>query len=127
MSPDRFTRTALSMWGGLLVWGAAFLFVYVFTAVACERGFANREVLGIDVVTFASICAGLLAGTVILWIPRAVQGSADERSRQRGPQFISFIATASGGLAFVALVLLMLPPLLSAPVCQAQVATQAAS
>jgi hypothetical protein len=42
----RFASTTFLITGGLLVWMADFVFVYVFVAVACARGFADIVILG---------------------------------------------------------------------------------
>lgn len=40
----------MSMLFGLLVWAAHFLFVYVFAALACARGFASASLFGFGIV-----------------------------------------------------------------------------
>jgi hypothetical protein len=101
----RFTSTTFLLTGALLVWMADFGFVYVFTAVACARGFAQ-------VVPAVTTVASLVAGAVTLWLLRrgyrAHQANAiDEHSR-----FIAFITLATSVIALVALLMLLLPPLL---------------
>jgi hypothetical protein len=101
----RFTSTTFLLTGALLVWMADFGFVYVFTAVACARGFAQ-------VVPAVTTVASLVAGAVTLWLLRrgyrAHQASViDEHSR-----FIAFITLATSVIALVALLMLLLPPLL---------------
>jgi hypothetical protein len=103
----RFTSTTFLLTGALLVWMADFAFVYVFTAVACARNFAQ-------LVTPVTTAASLSAGAVTLWLLhrgyRAHQASAiDEHGR-----FIAFVTLATSIVALVALAMLILPPLLVA-------------
>lgn len=118
----RFTPTLFFIWGGLLVWAADFLFVYVFAALACARGFVDQRVAGFPIVPFAITLASivaLLATAALMWRAlRRAHGNAraDEHSR-----FILFLAIALSALALVAIVWTALPPLLLQPaslVCQ---------
>lgn len=114
----RFTRTALVIWSGLLVWMGNFLFVYVFAALACAQRFADVELLGIAVVPFATTASSILAAIVILtvmWI--AARNLRVERSSDPHSRFIRFVTLGSAGLAFVALVWVALPALLANPGC----------
>ncbi|HET9693136.1 MAG TPA: hypothetical protein VFP48_02035, partial [Steroidobacteraceae bacterium] len=63
-TPDRFGATTAWIAGGLLAWAAYFLAVYVFAALACERGFAQLRIAGFGIVPFAAAC-GLLATLAI--------------------------------------------------------------
>lgn len=105
----RFTATTFLVLGGLLVWMANFVFVYVFAAVACARGFADARWSGLPVVTLATLLSSVIAGVITVLIARrgyrlhaAVE--ADEHTR-----FIGFVTLAGGALALVALVLLVMP------------------
>jgi hypothetical protein len=105
----RFTATTFLVLGGLLVWIANFVFVYVFAAVACARGFADASLLGLPVVTLVTLLASLIAGAITVFIVRRgyllhSAAEMDEHSR-----FIGFVTFASGALALVALVLLVMP------------------
>lgn len=107
-----FTRTTFLITGGLLVWIADFAFVYVFAAVACARGFADVSWIGVPIVTLITLLASAIAGAVTVLVVRRGyrlqrDGAADEHSR-----FIGFVTLASGGIALIALVLLVLPALL---------------
>jgi hypothetical protein len=101
----RFTSTTFFLTGALLVWIADFAFIYIFTALACARGFAHLVPV---VPTVASLCAGAAA----VWLlQRGYRGhravTADEHGR-----FIAFVTLATSGIALLAVVLLILPPLL---------------
>ena len=52
-----FAHRLLLASAGLLVWGAHFLFVYVFTALACARAFADLRLIGIGIVPMAILAA----------------------------------------------------------------------
>ncbi|MGH8176397.1 MAG: hypothetical protein ACREV5_09070, partial [Steroidobacter sp.] len=82
----RFTPTAFFIWGGLLIWAADFLFVYVFAALACARRFADERVAGFAIVPFATTAASivaLLATAGVMWraLRRAHGAHTDEHSR----------------------------------------------
>ena len=50
-----FERDSLfSLIAGPLVWTAHFLTLYVFTAIACARGFFHHEVLGVRIVPWSA-------------------------------------------------------------------------
>ena len=104
----RFTTTTFLVTGGLLVWMADFVFVYVFAAVACARGFADASLFGLPVVPLATVLSSMIAGTVTVAIIRRGyamhSAESDEHTR-----FIGFVTWAGGGLALVALVLLLMP------------------
>lgn len=109
----RFTTTTFLMVGGLLVWMADFVFVYVFAALACARRFANVTLLGWPVVPLATVLASLLAAAVTVAIVRRGyvlhrRDESDEHTR-----FIGFVTWAGGALALVALVLLVMPALVT--------------
>jgi hypothetical protein len=109
----RFTPTTFFVWGGLLIWAADFLFVYVFAAVACARRFADAEIAGLRLVpvatSLASIAASIATLVLILRAVRRAHGGdyVDESSR-----FIQFLAIALGALALVAIAWTALPPLM---------------
>jgi hypothetical protein len=109
---QRFTATSFLILGGLLVWMADFVFVYGFAAVACAKGLADASLVGLPVVTVVTLLASLLAGVITALIAR--RGYCLHRSREMDEhtRFIGFVAAASGGLALVALLLLLLPSLL---------------
>ena len=108
----KFTPTTLLIWSGLLIWAADFLFVYVFAALACARGFAGLQVLGFAIVPFATVLASVaaLAATTIMLmrsLRRAREASSEERV-----QFVLFLTAALCALGGVAIVWSALPPLL---------------
>lgn len=109
----RFTSTTFLLTGGLLVWIADFAFVYVFAAVACARGFADVDVLGLPIVpvvtTLASLCAGLATAWLLRRGYRIRSGPAIDESQS----FIGFVALATCVIALIALAMLILPPLLT--------------
>lgn len=107
----RFTATSFLLLGGLLVWMAEFVFVYVFAAVACAKGFAGASVLGLPVVTLAALLASILAGAITVMIVRKGYRLHSNRGMDEHTRFIGFVTFACGALALVALVLLVMPVL----------------
>ena len=115
MEPS-FARTTFFVTGGLLVWAADFLFIYVFAALACARGFAGHSVLGIGIVPFASAVA-----TVAAFAATAALVAAANRDRRRrlgeSRAFVVRAALAAGALALIAVALTGLPGALVRGVC----------
>jgi hypothetical protein len=109
-----FGSTLFTIAGALLIWLGTFTFVYVFAALACARGFADVSVGGLPLVATVTALTILVAGVastgVLIYVRRRVTGD-DPNAR-----FLRFVAAATAGLAFVALVLLALPALLT-PAC----------
>ena len=70
MTEPNFLRTTVAMLAGLLIWAAHFTFVYVFTALACARGFTDVKLLGTGIVPLtvgaATAVALLAAGAVLI-------------------------------------------------------------
>ena len=88
---------------------ADFALVYVFAAVACARGFADASVLGLPVVPLMTLLASLLAGMVTVLIARRGYQLHRAAEMDDHTRFIGFVTLAGGGLALVALVLLVMP------------------
>lgn len=106
----RFASTTFLITGGLLVWMADFVFVYVFVAVACARGFADIVILGWPLVPVVTGVASLAAAVTTFWLilrgyKEKQRAAADEHAR-----FLGFVTFATSGIALVALALLALPP-----------------
>lgn len=55
-----------SIIGGPMVWVAHFLTVYIFTAIACARGFFYAELLGVRVVPLVGGVATVVAAALIV-------------------------------------------------------------
>lgn len=98
-----FPRSALFITAGLLIWAADFLFIYVFAALACARGYADASVLGFGIVPFASAISSIAAfaasGAVALAAQRYRRRNARDHDQfRRGLAFIvavlSLIAVA---------------------------------
>jgi uncharacterized membrane protein len=107
----RFGATTFLLTGGLLIWMANFMFVYVFAALACARGFATMHFFGIGIVplitTLASIAASVATG---LLCRSSIRKRAGQGEDEHGA-FIRFVTYATCLLAFVALVWIALPSL----------------
>jgi hypothetical protein len=106
-----FTAAALRLWGGLLVWAGYFLLVYVVTALACARGFADAAVAGIDLVTFVSAAGFVvaMAGTAVLVSVTRRRARAEHA---RSARFADRLGWTLGLLALLAIVWTALPHLL---------------
>lgn len=113
---ERFTQSTLQLWGGLLVWAAYFLVLYVTVALACERGFADAQVAGIGLLPFVA-AAGLLAA----WASTgALVVAAHRRAREqhaRGARFANLLGWTLGLLGLIATAWTALPLLLLGTGC----------
>jgi hypothetical protein len=103
----RFTRTALYLTGTLLVWAADFLFLYVFAALACARGWSRATVFGMSAIPAASaLCtvAALAATAAIVALARR-----DLTLRECAQSPTRSIALTAAVLAAIAIALTALP------------------
>jgi hypothetical protein len=105
------------MLSGLMIWAAHFLLIYVFTALACARRFADLSWLGIGVVPWV-IGAATLAATAatLVVIGLAVRDTRSSTSRNNTSSFVPWMTAALGGLALMAILWEALPVLL-VPAC----------
>jgi hypothetical protein len=106
----RFGRTTFLLAGGLLAWLANFVFIYVFAAVACARGFSALSIVGVRVVPLAAVLGSAIATAVTFAMIRRARSHAMSLDEQE--RFVGFVTVATSGIALVAMVLLLLPPLL---------------
>jgi hypothetical protein len=118
MAEHRFASTTLFIWSSLLIWMADFLFVYVFAALACARGFAHVELSGIGIVPFVTTTSTVLAGLAtggVMWI--AAGRVRREDAADPNTQFIRSVTLGASALVLLALVWLALPPLIAEARC----------
>ena len=97
-----FTATTLRMFSGVLIWAAHFTVVYGYTAIACARGFAHAQWLGVESVTWAVAAATAVAvvAALAMLLPAA---------RAAHKSFESWMTAAVCALALFAIVLETLP------------------
>lgn len=94
----RFDRTALFVTGSLLAWAADFLFLYVFIALACEKGFPQY-------IGWASIgSTAIVAAISGFLLHKGLAGQGFVAGLAAGTALLALI-----GIAFVALPALLLP------------------
>lgn len=107
---QRFTRTALIICGGLLIWAVDFLAVYVIAAIACAKGWVELTVAGMPFVAFVGTILTIAASAATIVILRSASRrlQADGRLDQ-SMRFIYFLAAAIGVLALVAILFNALP------------------
>ncbi|MEJ7667984.1 MAG: hypothetical protein WKH97_04455 [Casimicrobiaceae bacterium] len=117
MAVPSFAATTLRMFAPLLIWAVHFLAIYAFTAIACERRFADANWLGVGVVpwTIGGVTlAAAAAALVTIWLAlRDVPGRAP---RSETSQFLRWMTAAFGALTLLAILWEALPVLL-VPVC----------
>ena len=110
-SSHGFTSTTFYIWSGLLIWMANFAFVYVFAALACARGFADVRLFGFGVVPLTTVVSCTLAAVAtgaVMWLARQrIQKNARENEHSN---FIRFVVMATGLLALIAMLYVLLPP-----------------
>lgn len=108
------------MLGGFLIWAAHFAVVYGFTALACARGFASAQVVGLNTVSLVIGATTLLAVLgLALSLRRTFQtpmpaGSDDASTTP--PSFTRYTTVAIAALALVAILWQALP-VLFLPAC----------
>lgn len=112
-----FTSTAFFVWSGLLIWAAYFLFLYIFVALACARGFSDVRIAGLAIVPVVAVVGGALA--LLAAIAAAVRALRHLRTRDSTPttRFIASMALALSLLASIAIVWTLLPALLTRSGC----------
>lgn len=94
-----------------LVWLGHFLFIYVFTALACEHGSAQREVLGLNILHLALSVATAVAFAALILVALAVNRTA--RATATHPKntsvFLRWTALSGCALAAIAIAWNALP------------------
>lgn len=108
----RFTSTTFLLAGALILWLADFTFVYAFAAVACARGFADVQMLGLPLVPVVTTVATLGAGVATVWLLRRGYRTQQTIALDEHTRFIGFVTLATSVIALVALLMLILPPLM---------------
>jgi hypothetical protein len=103
------TVAGLRMLSGALIWAVHFMAIYGFTALACARGFAAAQWLGIGVVAWAIGAATLVALVAI---------AAVIASTRTAPVigFTEWITAGVAALAMVAIAWEALPAIM-VPAC----------
>ena len=92
-----FTRIALRIWSGAIIWAIHFTVIYGFAALACARGYADLKVLGMSLVTSGVLGATILALVAALAIARRALRSGVE-------SFETWMTASVAGLASLAIV-----------------------
>lgn len=109
MADHSFVAVLLTMLAGAVIWAIHFTVIYGFTSVACARGFADAEVLGMDLVRLTVFVAtGVAALAVLAVVVRSLRRG--DRGSPRGDrattwQFVRWLTAAVAGLALVFIVM----------------------
>lgn len=121
MREHRFTPTTFLILSGLLLWGAHFLVLYGFAALACARGWASERVWGIQLVPAVSVSLTVIACAALgVIMRRAWHGSKHSARSESDPsaeRFMQSVTFALAALGFLAIVWNVLPPLFFAGRC----------
>ena len=119
MSNRDFIGKMIFVTSGLLIWAVHFTIIYGFTTVACVKGFATANVLGIGAVQFLIGAATLLGLATTGFVLRsALAGPVRPRSARYSEiteRFLQYIAAAIAALSFVAIAWNALPVLVVMP------------
>jgi hypothetical protein len=123
MIEPRFPRTMLTVTAGLLIWAADFLFIYVFAALACARGFAHAIFLGFAIVPLVSTIATAVAAVATLAMMaagarRTAVTTTNSRDETSASLFLGRLVMVVSMLALIAVAMTGLPGLLVAQTCQ---------
>ncbi|MBA2350421.1 MAG: hypothetical protein ACR2FI_06640 [Burkholderiales bacterium] len=112
MTLSRFTRTALRMFSGPLIWGMHFLAIYVFAAIVCARRPFDPD--WVAAVPWTILAMTLLAAAALLaMIVPAIRANG----REDVSGFIAWTTAALAALALAAVIWETLPVLL-VPICE---------
>ncbi len=115
-----FTRTFFYMLGGLIIWGARFLAVYSFTAIACSRGWSEESFAGVGVVPLAvgllTFTAVLGCGALLAWAYARLRVTFPDPDAEENTRFVHYIAATVAALSLLAVVWETLPVFV-VPVC----------
>jgi hypothetical protein len=109
MADRSFVAVLLSVLAGALIWAVHFTVIYGFTSVACARGFADAEVLGMDLVRLtvlvATGVAALAVAAVVVRSLRHLDRSSPQGNWAATWQFVRWLTAAVAGLALVFIVM----------------------
>jgi hypothetical protein len=115
MTSALFTPTFLYLSGGLIIWAARFLSAYVFTALACARGWSDASLAGLGlvpaVVGILSLVAALGCVAILARAVVSLKGAPDENAR-----FIHYMAGSIAALGLLAVIWETLPVFMI-PIC----------
>lgn len=119
VSERGFAPRLLLASAGLLVWGAHFLFIYVFAALACARAFADVRLLGVGIVSFAILASTVAALLLLAWLSVRAWRTEDRAhtADPATPRFLRHLGAALGIYSATAILLQALPVLMI-PVCE---------
>ncbi len=114
-----FTPTILYLTGGLIIWGARFLAAYIFTAIACARGWADASLGGLGIVpaVVSLLTLAAAAGCVAILLsalPHLRRASPDTGDNSH---FIHYVAATMAALGLLAVVWETLPVFMI-PICR---------
>lgn len=112
----RYHRPALGLFAAPLIWGADFLAIYIFTALACARRFMETTWLGIGVVPWGIGLTTLIALTFTLTLTLRSSQSAKRHQADDTALFVHRLSAAISGLCSLA-ILWNAWPVLFVPVC----------
>lgn len=118
VSEKGFASRLLLASSGLLVWGAHFLFVYIFAALACARSFADLRLIGVGITPFAILTGTVAAFLMLAWLSIRAWRTENEASAAdpNTPRFLRYIGAALAIYSSAAILLQTLPVLIL-PVC----------
>jgi hypothetical protein len=103
-----FIGNALRTSGGVMLWALHFLLIYGFTALACERGFHERDWLGAGPIAWVVLGATAVTAAAMIWLMRRLL-QAEPRT------FVDWLGAALTGLALVGVLYEAVPVLLVKP------------
>jgi hypothetical protein len=112
-----FSVQILFVLSGLIVWAIHLLLIYIFNALACARGFADIDILGIGIAPLAIVVLGVVSLAVLAGvIAVAATGSGpfgSDDSRSEG--FLRYLTISIAALSGVAVVWETIPVFILPP------------
>lgn len=114
---SHFVGAMLRMLSGLLIWATHFVLLYVFSALACARGFWGWRWLGIGVVPwFVGVATLAAVAAVLIVAVRSLRYAGGRLPPENASRFVHWMTAAIGGLSLLAILWNAMPVLL-VPVC----------
>jgi hypothetical protein len=119
MTAALFTPTFLYLTGGLVIWALRFLAAYIFTALACARGWSDAAVAVVGlvpaVVSLFTLIAAAACGAILLRAAAHLRQASIDPTEENA-RFIHYMAGSIAALALVAIIWETLPVFII-PIC----------
>jgi hypothetical protein len=115
-----FTPTFIYINAGLIIWAVRFLAAYVFTALACARGWSDATIAGIGavpaVVGLFTLLAAIGCVAILARAAAHLRSSVSPDPAAENARFIHYVAGSIAALGLLAVIWETLP-IFMIPIC----------